>query len=64
MKRGLVVVVGVTVFVFSTVLQAQSQAKLADLLVGMWKQSMEKSTYTPGTAAAERFRLSAAVCRW
>ena len=48
MKRGLVVVVGVTVFVCSTVLQAQSQAKLADLLVGMWKQSMEKSTYTPG----------------
>jgi hypothetical protein len=48
MKPSLAVVVGVIVIVCSTVLAAQGPAVHADLLIGMWKQNMEKSTYTPG----------------
>ena len=49
MRRSLVVGVGVIVIVCSTVLLAQAPTPHpADLLIGMWKQNMEKSTYTPG----------------
>jgi hypothetical protein len=48
MKPSLAVVVGVTVIVSSTVFAAQGPSAHADLLIGMWKQNMEKSTYTPG----------------
>ena len=49
MKRRLIVVVGVTGVVCSTVLLAQAPVPhAADLLIGMWKQNMEKSTYNPG----------------
>ena len=44
MRRWLVVV-GVTVMGCSTVLLAQSPASL---IIGMWKQNMERSTYSPG----------------
>ena len=47
MNRGLAVVVGVTAIACSSVLMAQGPAR-ADLLIGMWKQNMEKSTYDPG----------------
>jgi hypothetical protein len=48
MTRSLIVVVGVTV-IASSVLVAQGPApRGADLLIGMWKQNMEKSTYNPG----------------
>jgi hypothetical protein len=54
MKQRLVVVVGVTVLVCSSVLVAQGPAPhAADLLIGMWKQNMEKSTYDPGPAPAK-----------
>jgi hypothetical protein len=53
MRRTLAVVGSVTVFVCSTVLQAQAPApRPADLLIGMWKQNMEKSTYDPGPPPA------------
>ena len=49
MRRRLVVVVGVMVIACSIVPLAQAPAPhSADLLIGMWKQNMEKSTYTPG----------------
>ena len=49
MRRSLFVVVGVAVLVWSTVLLAQAPTPhSADLLIGMWKQNMEKSTYNPG----------------
>ena len=54
MKRSLVVVLGVTLIVCSSVLGAQAPAPhAADLLIGMWKQNMEKSTYTPGPPPAK-----------
>ena len=46
MTRALVVVGSVAVIVCSTVLQAQAPA--VSQLIGMWKQNMEKSTYSPG----------------
>ena len=52
MKRGLTVVVGVTAIACSSVLVAQGPAR-ADLLIGMWKQNMEKSTYDPGPPPAK-----------
>jgi hypothetical protein len=49
MKPSFVVVVGMTVMVCSTVLLAQGLApQHAALLIGMWKQNIEKSTYSPG----------------
>jgi hypothetical protein len=49
MRRTLVVVGSVIVIVCSTVLQAQAPAPHpVSLLIGMWKQNMEKSTYNPG----------------
>ena len=49
MRRSLVVVVGVMVIACSIVPLAQAPAPHpAALLIGMWKQNMEKSTYTPG----------------
>jgi hypothetical protein len=49
MRRTLVVVGSVIVIVCSTVLQAQAPApNPVSLLIGMWKQNMEKSTYNPG----------------
>ena len=49
MRRILVVVVGVMVISCSIVPLAQTPSPHpAALLIGMWKQNMEKSTYTPG----------------
>lgn len=48
MKRALVVVVGAAAIVCASGLVAQSPAQRVDLLIGMWKQNMEKSTYAPG----------------
>ena len=49
MRRTLVVVGSVIVIVCSTVLHAQAPApQPVSLLIGMWKQNMEKSTYNPG----------------
>jgi hypothetical protein len=49
MRRTLVVVGSVIVIVCSTLLQAQAPAPHpVSLLIGMWKQNMEKSTYNPG----------------
>ena len=49
MRRTLVVVGSVIVIVCSTVLQAQAPAPPpVSLLIGMWKQNMERSTYNPG----------------
>src|SRR5215831_1450382 len=46
MKRSWVILV--MVIVCSTGLLAQSSANNAKLIIGMWKQNMEKSTYSPG----------------
>src|SRR6186997_2277483 len=49
MRRTLVVVGSVIVIVCSTVLQPQAPApQPVSLLIGMWKQNVEKSTYSPG----------------
>src|SRR5262245_44456962 len=48
MKRSLVLLVALTVIVNSAPLPAQTVAYATKLLVGTWKQNMEKSTYTPG----------------
>lgn len=48
MKRRSLVVVGMTLFVCSTVLAAQGSAPHSVQIIGTWKQNMEKSTYTPG----------------
>ena len=48
MKRISVVVGGVIVIVYSSLLLAQGTTAHVDLLLGMWKQNMEKSTYDPG----------------
>ena len=52
MKRAFLVVVGVAAIVWSSVLVAQGPAHV-DLLIGMWKQNMEKSTYDPGPPPAK-----------
>ena len=46
MKRNLII--GATLIVWSTFLLAQGPASSANLIVGTWKQNMEKSTYSPG----------------
>src|SRR5215470_5071932 len=46
MKRNLIM--GTTLIVWSTFLQAQGPASSANLIVGTWKQNMEKSKYSPG----------------
>ena len=46
MKRSLVFLV--TLIACSAVFLAQSSANNAKLIIGMWKQNMEKSTYSPG----------------
>jgi hypothetical protein len=48
MRGSLIVVVGAVVIVCASVLTAQGPASHADLLIGMWKQNFEKSTYDPG----------------
>jgi len=48
MNRALVVVVGVTMLLSSSAPVAQTPSPQASLLIGMWKQNMEKSTYSPG----------------
>jgi len=48
MKRSFVVLAMVAVIACSSVLVAQSQTPQTNPLIGMWKQNMEKSTYTPG----------------
>ena len=52
MKRSLILA-GVTVIVCSAVLLAQFPAPGANPIVGMWKQNMEKSTYSPGPPPPE-----------
>jgi len=47
MKRNLVVL-GLTVVVYSALLSAQSPSPYANPIIGTWKQNMEKSTYSPG----------------
>ena len=52
MKRAFRVVVGVAAIVWSSVLLAQGPARV-ELLIGMWKQNMEKSTFDPGPPPAK-----------
>jgi ABC-type protease/lipase transport system fused ATPase/permease subunit len=53
MKRAFRLLVGVAAIVSSSVLAAQAPAHI-DLLIGMWKQNMEKSTSRVKTMT-ERF---------
>jgi hypothetical protein len=47
MKRYLVFI-GLVLVVYSTVLAAQARTPAMSPLLGVWKQSREKSTYSPG----------------
>ena len=46
MKRSLII--SVIVIAWSSLLAAQTPAKTTNLIIGTWKQNMEKSTYSPG----------------
>src|SRR5687767_15868118 len=50
MKRCLVVIGGLTLILYATVLIAQGPAPAVNPIIGTWKQNMQKSTYDPGGA--------------